>query len=105
MFADKETEVLIKYLDDAPEKHLSYIKKDDHLLKIVTNDKGFFLLTISKCTEKSGKARKFIDLKVLYCSSPRYEMSTHDWTFVTNRSYENHGFWEMPKEFFPEYFL
>jgi len=101
----EEIDELLKYLDTAPEQHLANIRKNDQILKVVTNDTGFFLLTTSVCTEKSGKARKFIDINVLYCSSKSYEITTHDWTFITSRSYEHHGFWEIPKEFFPEYYL
>ncbi len=105
MFASEEVTELMKYLETAQEKHLSYMRVGDLVLKMTTNDRNFVLLTIAEVTYKSGKARKFKDLQVIYVSSYSYTLSDQEWTFLTNRSYPMHGFFPIPKEYFPEYYL
>ena len=101
-----ELDELMKYLETAEEKHLSYMKVGDKILKLVTSDQNFVLLTVAEVTYKSGKARKFKDIKVIYSSNNNFVMSDdQEWTFITSRSYRNHGFWEIPADLLPEYFL
>ncbi len=105
MFASEDVTELMKYLETAEEKHLSYMRVGDLVLKMTTNERNFVLLTVAEVTYKSGKARKFKDLQIIYVSSNNYTLSNEEWIFLTNRSYPKHGWWTLPIDFFPEYFL
>lgn len=104
MLNKESTIELMKYLEDSQQIELIKVDDNDKILKAVVTD-DFTLITLCDIEKPNRRIRNCTDFKLLYCSSSKYTLSPESYTFRINKDYEKVGFYTIPKNIFPEYFL